>query len=328
MTRKVKKSDHCANCETPLSGENYCPECGQLNNIRKPNFWSFIGESISNFFAFDSKFFVTIYLLFRHPGKLAKEFCNGRRVKYMPPIRLYFVASIVLLFINKWDGNREGIFRIKNNSPNNQEEVSSKNTEETDTSSIAFNENEKIDSSSPSENDQGYSEMLAIIRQNPDISYEEVMDSIHKEESYFNEWVYNLMVKGFKMKGEDFKRYVASKTFWILFFFLPLFAIWLKVIYIRRDFYYLDHLFFALYTQSAFFIILSLSLLIRHYFGFQLTPIIGTLAFGIYLPIALGNFYDQGFFKTIMKFILLNLGFIFFAIIFMLLALFVSFIFY
>jgi hypothetical protein len=43
----------------------------------------------------DSKIFRTVWLLLRRPGLLTREYFAGRRARYVPPIRLYLVFSVI-----------------------------------------------------------------------------------------------------------------------------------------------------------------------------------------------------------------------------------------
>jgi hypothetical protein len=43
----------------------------------------------------DGRFASTVRELFRHPGKLTREFLEGRRARYLSPLRLYLMASLV-----------------------------------------------------------------------------------------------------------------------------------------------------------------------------------------------------------------------------------------
>ena len=50
------------------------------------------------FFPFDTRFFITLKYLITKPGLLTTEYWLGRRTKYLPPLRLYLVMSLVYFF--------------------------------------------------------------------------------------------------------------------------------------------------------------------------------------------------------------------------------------
>ena len=52
-------------------------------------------ELASEHFGLDTKVARTLVALVRHPGRLTVEFLAGRRVRYLPPLRLYVYLSVV-----------------------------------------------------------------------------------------------------------------------------------------------------------------------------------------------------------------------------------------
>ncbi|WP_338763816.1 DUF3667 domain-containing protein [Bernardetia sp. ABR2-2B] len=86
----------------------------------------------------------------------------------------------------------------------------------------------------------------------------------------------------------------------LMFFTLPILALFFKPFYIRRNKYYIDHLIFTLHLQAFTFIILTLAAIFFHW---DLLPISIILFFGlmIYVWLAFKKVYKQGFFKTTIK---------------------------
>lgn len=59
----------------------------------------FIAEFFNDYFSVDSKFFRTIYLLVLKPGRLTVAFCEGKRVSFIQPFRLYLLISFSYFFL-------------------------------------------------------------------------------------------------------------------------------------------------------------------------------------------------------------------------------------
>lgn len=97
-----------------------------------------------------------------------------------------------------------------------------------------------------------------------------------------------------------------------IFLFLPLFTIFLRLVYIRKSYTYTDNLIFSFHSQSLFFILLIISFLVDAAFG---TTSIGwfLLVFLVYLYLAMRRFYGQGWFKTTIKYLFLNTIFVILA---------------
>lgn len=105
MKRKIKaltavKGQKCLNCSHELvHEENYCPECGQVNDCRRLSFRVFIHTMLAGFYSFDSRFFRTIIPLISKPGKVSREYISGKRTYYNNPFQLLLQTAIVFFLI-------------------------------------------------------------------------------------------------------------------------------------------------------------------------------------------------------------------------------------
>jgi len=113
-----------------------------------------------------------------------------------------------------------------------------------------------------------------------------------------------------KRFSEDFMKAFSSQFSPVLFYLLPVFALLFKLLYVRRDFYYSEHLVFAIFYYNFFYLAASVYMLISFvpWVGGILNFVI-VLWMIAYLPIAMKRMYNQSWRKTIVKFILF--GFIF-----------------
>jgi rRNA maturation endonuclease Nob1 len=103
MSKTRRKSDTCLNCNNPLRPEdNFCPNCGQENNIRKIPVHHLAVEVFEDFFHFDTKLWNTIKASFTRPGKITLDYLDGKRASYVPPVKFYvFVSFIFFLLVGK-----------------------------------------------------------------------------------------------------------------------------------------------------------------------------------------------------------------------------------
>src|SRR6266581_6636241 len=88
---------HCENCGASLSGR-FCWQCGQAAIDYRRSFRHVIVDVLDSFLNWDSKFFATIGLLIVKPWRLTNELLAGKRVRYLHPLRLYLLASILFFF--------------------------------------------------------------------------------------------------------------------------------------------------------------------------------------------------------------------------------------
>src|SRR5438093_11301647 len=88
---------YCENCGAPMAGP-FCAQCGQAAVDYRRSFRHVIVDILDSFLNWDSKFFATIGLLIVKPWRLTNEFLAGKRVRYLHPLRLYLLASILFFF--------------------------------------------------------------------------------------------------------------------------------------------------------------------------------------------------------------------------------------
>ena len=88
----------CQNCGTALLGP-HCYRCGQPVKGLVRHFTSIIGDFFDSVFDFDSRTIRTLWPLFARPGYLSCEYFEGRRVRYVSPVRLFFFLTIVAFFV-------------------------------------------------------------------------------------------------------------------------------------------------------------------------------------------------------------------------------------
>src|SRR5215472_3064087 len=88
---------HCENCGADLQG-HWCAQCGQPAIEYRRSFRYAVSDLLNEFLNWDSKFFATIALLILKPWRLTNEFLAGKRVRYVNPLRLYLLVSILLFF--------------------------------------------------------------------------------------------------------------------------------------------------------------------------------------------------------------------------------------
>src|SRR5215813_8658885 len=88
---------HCENCGAPLEC-HWCAKCGQPAIDYRRSFRHVLADLLNEFLNWDSKFFATIVLLLVRPWKLTNDFLAGHRVRYVHPLRLYLLASILFFF--------------------------------------------------------------------------------------------------------------------------------------------------------------------------------------------------------------------------------------
>jgi Protein of unknown function (DUF3667) len=323
---KIRTEKICLNCGTETNGR-YCPACGQENIEPKQTVWHLLNHFFSDLTHFDGKFFITVKDLFAKPGFLSSEYMAGRRVRYLDPIRMYIFTSaffflIFFSFVNvqKIPLGDEAKTEIQKDP--DLRELISKAKSARDSLEILRNYNNganpfvkiNVDSSSKT---QGHTNLMYHTIESYDSSQKalpaEQRDGWLKRRISTRIIVIEQRLE--KEQGVFFRELLSNFIHSfpkMLFISLPIFALLLKLLYVRRkQFYYVDHGIFAVHLYIFSFLLLLVYFGIVelrsntkwHWLNLLFIPICIYPFFYYYK--AMRRFYGQGRGKTILKYLLL-----------------------
>jgi hypothetical protein len=287
----LNKTTHCLNCGTQLEDANYCPHCGQLNSDRKVSLRRLFGDFFSDYFAFDSRLFRSLRPLLLKPGFLTREYLAGRRNNYILPLRFYLFTTVIFFLIISFGGLSDVMDDKIVITADDDSSVEDTVTV-ADSSQVMVSEEMLMEATS---------DTLNTLLQGLKAS---VIDTSLTEEDtgFFTRKVEHLEGLG-ENGGSILLKEMLNQLPHILFLLLPLFALILKVLYIRRRVYFVEHLIFSLHFHTFLFVIMILITLLPS--GYLVIALfLGTLP---YLFQSLRVVYQQSLFKTAVKFILLIL---------------------
>ncbi|WP_114521435.1 DUF3667 domain-containing protein [Altererythrobacter sp. ZODW24] len=102
----------CLNCGTKLVGA-HCHSCGQRSHIHR-TLSAFFHDLLHGVLHFEGKLWRTLPVWLLNPGRLTREYIEGKRAKYVSPIALFlFVVFLTFALFNalggalQWDGEVE-----------------------------------------------------------------------------------------------------------------------------------------------------------------------------------------------------------------------------
>lgn len=114
--RRVSHDDigpSCLNCNTRLHGK-FCHACGQKATSANVKLHDFVHEATHEFLHLDGKIVNTLKLLVVKPGQLTVEFLEGRRSRYISPLRVYLTFSLIFFTLAALlPGSFEGAVKVK-----------------------------------------------------------------------------------------------------------------------------------------------------------------------------------------------------------------------
>lgn len=228
------RSTPCLNCGASLAGP-FCSTCGQRDVPPYPSVRDLVVDAFWELSGWDGRFMSTVRELFRHPGKLTREFLEGRRARYLSPLRLYLMASLVY-------------FLVAAVAPN-----------PTSTSPLTVNVGgvRVSGTTSTPERVAAAATAAATSQQAPTgAKYEQALRDIAKAPAVFRPFLRRLMVD-----PAGFKRGLVETMPRALFALVPVFAAIVALFYRGRK--YPEHLYFAIHFHSFVFLALLVPLLAR-----------------------------------------------------------------
>src|SRR5438876_665137 len=317
---------HCENCGAPLTG-HYCAQCGQAAVDYRRSFRHVIADVLDSFLNWYSKFFATIALLIFKPWRLTNEFLAGKRVCYVNPLRLYLLASILFFFAVNY-GAKDLRFQPGKLGPKDRAELEA-DLKKGDLPPAAREQLEALlqESPSPSSSPQSTSPLPATnvpspppppesdkqrqeygkIGERPFVVFDEA-----KSTTPFERWIEARAKEKMGEHGTKMGLFIAtlfSNLPYMMLCCILLFAFVLKILYLRRHIFYIDHLIYALHIHTFAYtgimlIVLATIELTRVTPGAIAGWIIALLwiAFVVQIFLSIRRVYRQGWFISIFKF--------------------------
>ncbi|WP_068070708.1 DUF3667 domain-containing protein [Novosphingobium lentum] len=96
----------CLNCGTALVG-SHCHACGQAAHVHR-TLGAFFHDLAHGVFHFEGKIWRTLPQLVLHPGRMTREYVDGRRAAYVSPIALFLFCVFLLFSVVSHMGNTLG----------------------------------------------------------------------------------------------------------------------------------------------------------------------------------------------------------------------------
>ena len=94
----------CANCGATLAGA-WCHACGQQGHLHH-KVSDLAKEIVEGVAHLDGRVFRTAPLLALNPGRLSREWMEGKRQRFIPPLHVFLFGIFLLFLIPTFTGNR------------------------------------------------------------------------------------------------------------------------------------------------------------------------------------------------------------------------------
>jgi hypothetical protein len=279
MSHKIyRKETNCLNCGVEVTGK-FCPNCGQENLETKENFFHLAGHFISDYFHYDAKFFQSIISLFAKPGFLTRQYWEGKRVRFIHPLRLFFFITIAFAISSTVFYKRFG----------------------NDLRSTVVKP-DKVMSQFDSAN-------LASMHDTTRVFVPEWKQTFRAKELKEYKTRDARIHRKLKAGIDVFFSFLK----YITFLLLPLYALIFKVLYRRSNKLYVEHLVYTLHLQSFAYALSSILFLVPFFIpeSSELLIRLMILLMFVYTMFSLRYLYQQSWVKTVIKSVLATVGLVF-----------------
>jgi hypothetical protein len=340
-----EESPVCLNCHARLRGQ-YCGHCGQRSRNRLISIWQLLQEAFGDLLELDSRLWRTLVPLLTKPGRLTRDYLEGRRARYMPPFRTYLVLSVIFFVVAFFDPQKDLSLFFEPEPKPTAEEIAQA---ETDKQAAAEQIEEQLQAAVESlreleaegkRSDEIIAEIIddddeinISIGTDPDKAgiFGDCENASISDNEDMPEW----LTKRFpderlkeicernKVRGiENLADAMLDNIPIALIVLLPLMALVLKVLYPLSRRYFVEHLLFFVHFHAFFFLVLIMQILFARTTGLlgpedgaidsasQLVLVIASFYIPIYLYKAMRHVYGQGHLVTIMKYLILVVAYL------------------
>ncbi len=248
------------------------------------SFLHLIRESFLDYFHLDSKLTSSLYPLFFRPGFLTTEFLGGKRVKFIPPFKMFLVITVIYFLLHSLIVSFEPEKPVK---------------------AAGKNEAGRLIIGGIDLSGAGSDSLRQIV---DSVGLKSYVDQRWKDQPGWTRYLIRKALKISMNTGENFNSVLQHNASRIVFVLIPVFALLLKLLYIRRKRLYFDHLIFSLHIHSFLFLLMILAMFTERIFPHTTLALL--LLTGIYLFLAMRRVYGQTRKKTLGKLTLLGLGYL------------------
>lgn len=316
----------------------YCPACGQENKRHDVSLGEVLREAWDEIAKVDSKLLKTAVPLLFRPGFLTREFIAGKRVRYISPFKMYLIVSFFFFVALGWKA-QDGIARNLARGQTTLAKETHRAREEKAAAEARRKAKKNATTAAPPRPPQvtgGQTKEkhgpFTVLVGDSRVGLADLPDSVAsyraaqaklpaaKRDEWRTQFGKHLLILFKSGNTASLVGGLFDAGSKMMFFLLPVYALLLKVLYIRSRRLYVEHFVYALHVHTVFFLFLTLELLV---------PIAGlrmvlAAAFLLYSFLSLRTVYGQGVIKTLFKSWLLGSAYFFVSVVALVVTLLVS----
>jgi len=310
---KAREMEECLNCKKGLDSDiTFCPICGQKTHETKLTLWSLLGDFFGSLFNIENGIYRS-FISLPIPGFLSKQFISGKRKSYLNPVRLFLITLILHLTVltNLVPFDYISTLNTKLHEEIGQKKIAAK-FEEMGSSSqdlIGACDIKKLHS----DREREYRIAIADM-------YEMPVEELFTKYGIVNYWEKTIGQQIIRTMRDPpgAIRFGVGNLIWSILSTIILTGLFMKLIYIRRKRFFVEHLIVLFNIHSFCFLVASAGFwyntnndLVNG--NFQMSPgLIPGIIITLFFFLSMKFYYKQGWIKTFIKFGMV--GFIYFIL--------------
>lgn len=305
----LRKDPTCLNCGSEVA-ERYCTHCGQENIEPHETFGHLVSHFFQDITHYDSKAWITIRDLLFRPGLLTKLYLSGKRQSFVNPIRMYVFVSFVFFLLLAYIGTHHDPYEVHRPGEHDEMEVYNAALDSINVRNHRGDEQPGVNKQIVALSDTEYVHIMKTTIGAPAEAvrrYDSLLKTRPLEkrgsavDRFFERSILYLQGK----YGSNMGRAVMDKFQHsipkLMFVFLPLFALFLKMAYRRRKLVYADHAIFTIHLHTFLFLLGIIAFLLDYWMHTSWFTLIAIFIAMLYFVLALKNVYGQSIGKSILK---------------------------
>jgi hypothetical protein len=238
----------CDNCGHPLhENDHFCSHCGQDTHHTKLPFKHFFLEFLEGVIHFDTKVWLTLRQFLKSPGYVIKNFNDNKRVRYVPPLRLYIFSSVIFFLLLSGG--------VKDQAKSFDQIMEKDGLGDGFSVSLFFVT--EVDSISASR--------LQTIPNITATQVDSVLTLRQIPSTHLNNRIISQLVKLRRREtsAQEIGYHFLASISKILFLLMPLFAFFVMVINGYKKLFYAEALVFSIYMHSCYFLLMIVAVLVN-----------------------------------------------------------------
>lgn len=299
-TQHLRQNKTCLNCGHHVP-DRFCGHCSQENVDTKESFGHLVSHFFQDITHYDSKLLLTLKYLFFYPGRLTRDYINGKRLTYVNPIRLYVFTSFVFFLMMGLTGQHENPYE------RNMEVQQKAKLDSIYIVSQMLFDSLRAGKVSPDDTFavRNEADLLRIMGtdtiRNAAHQYDSIQNALpdHLKEPW---WERKMQIRMLELRdkyGGNMGKALNDKLIHhypkLMFLLLPFFALLLKWFFRRKNWVYADHAIFSIHIHTFIFMLGIVAMLINlllhstELYAWLLIPVY------LYFVFALRNAYQVHF---------------------------------